>query len=693
MNPKFPLLLTAFVLASLLACRTSPRIAAVMPPAYSTVNPDLRVFTEHASPELHAFLLEAVQQGFEERAAAIEEAGSSSEAAQARQQRMKAWFEPQLTSSFPEKKCVLNARTTGQVDLSASGFRVENILFQSRPNHHVTGNLYLPTERKGPLPAVLMTCGHSDNGKAIAVYQSMCMLLAQNGIICLITDPISQGERYQFLDESGQPATAGGTLTHSLLDYAANLTGTDVVSFEAWDNVRAIDYLISRPEVDSTRIGITGNSGGGTQTAFLMGYDSRIKVAVPSCYLTSYEGLIGGIGPQDGCQQLYGEGAVGFDHGDFVNMAAPLPIRMLAAEQDYFPIAYVRRTFSEVQRIYRALGAEEKVGLFTYDDKHGYSRPRRQAGVTWFRRWFLGDTTAVVEGELPVLPDDSLLVCATGQVLSTLPGERSVVELLLERADQLTDKREAFQAAASPQQVREKVAALLNLPQAPQGLMMDRGEWQTHTGFRLQPCVIRAEGEFPLAALYYEPATVRKSPAAHLVIDGLGKAHAAQQGGKVLELLREGQPVLAIDLRGLGESKDDPEKNTYIGGTQDDYRNGMIAWYLARPMLGQRVQDIRMATDALALLTQNPAIDVQVYASGRGALAALHAGVFDSRLRTLQLADCPRSWREIIQDPLKKNLLTQIVPDALSWYDLDDLARLMVPREVQWIGEFVGEGL
>ena len=685
-------LIAALVLACLPACRSTVQPPAAMP-AYATENPDLRAFKGNAVPELHAYLYEAVQAQFEARKRDVAQSHSSAAATRARQQRMKAWFEPQLTSSFPETKCPLDAKTTGQFSLSEAGFRVEKVQFQSRLNHHVTGNLFLPLNSQGPLPAVLMTCGHSYTGKAAETYQSMCMLLAQNGIICLITDPISQGERFQFLDESSKPATAGTTLEHSLLDYAANLTGTDVVSFEAWDNVRGIDYLLSRPEVDPARIGITGNSGGGTQTAFLMSYDPRISVAVPSCYLTSYEGLIGGIGPQDGCQQLYGEGAAGFDHGDFVNMAAPLPIRMLAGERDYFPIEYTRRTYAEAQETYRVLGAPEKVKLFTYDDKHGFSRPRRQAGTEWFRRWFYGDTAAVVEGDLHMLPADSLQVGATGQVLHDLPGERSVVDLLVERAEQLAVKRKAFQASASPDEVKTKVASLLSLPGIPQDITIDRGEWQMHPGFRLQTCVIRAEGEFPIAALYYLPEKTQKAATAHLVIDGRGKAHAAQPGGQIMQLLQAGQPVLAIDLRGLGESKDDPEKNTYIGGTQDDYRNGMVGWYLARPLLGQRVQDIRLAAAALARLTDNPAIGIQAHASGRGGIAALHAGIFEPRIRRIALKDCPRSWTEIVQNPLKKNLLTQIAPDALSWYELDDLARLMAPREVQWVGTFAGESL
>lgn len=680
------------MLICICACKTKvPKAPEVI--GYALKSPGFEVFPEDEKPDLHAFLLNQTTQVFTSRKHALLRASVNPDSLKVRQQLLTEWFEPQITSSFPTQKCALSPQVTGEIVLKEAGYRIEKILYQSRENHHVSANLYLPLEREGPIPGVLMTCGHSNIGKAAGVYQAMCILLARNGIACLIVDPIGQGERFQFLDESGQPATRGGTLTHSLMDYAANLTGTDVASLMAWDNIRGIDYLMSRPEVDPTRIGVTGNSGGGTQTAFLMAYDKRITVAVPSCYITAHEGLIGGIGPQDGCQQLYGEATVEFDHGDFLNMVAPKPIRILSAEQDFFPIDYTRSTYAEVQQTYRTLDAEEKVSLFTYNDKHGFSNPRRQAGVQWFRQWFFGDSSPVVEPEWEALSDTALWACPTGQVLSHLPAERNVVDLLVEREEAFAISRTEFQENMHPLLIRDKIIEVLSIPLQVPNFITKFGVAEQHLGFTLTRTQIQPHDGFPIPGLWYEPDGYSGTGPIHLIVAGQGKSASVQPGDMILNLLRQGQPVFTMDLRSIGESLDDPEKNTYVDGTQSDYRNGMISWFLGKPLLGQRVQEIRVAAKALRDWTDSPIGAVQVHATGRAGIAALHAAYFDRHIPIVNLENCPKSWMEFVNNPLQQHVLSQIAPNALNWYDLIDLERFIMPRKVVWRGEFKGEEL
>lgn len=181
---------------------------------------------------------------------------------------------------FPERG-PLNAKDTGR--LSGDRFRIEKILFESRPGHHVTGNLYLP-ETKAPYPGVIVPCGHSYNGKAADGYQKVCMLLARNGIAAFCYDPIGQGERYQTFAADGTPL--GGDYTgspgsvrqlepiagrprfnpveeHTLMGIGSILVGTNTAQYRIYDGMRAIDYLVGRPDIDASRIGCTGNSGWG----------------------------------------------------------------------------------------------------------------------------------------------------------------------------------------------------------------------------------------------------------------------------------------------------------------------------------------------------------------------------------------------------------------------------------------------
>jgi hypothetical protein len=221
----------------------------------------------------------------------------------------------------------LNPRVTGVIQ--REGYHVEKVIFESQPKHYVTALLFLPdvaqptwrgrpalasrghpglvlpghdasvpAEVQGqdalattgvpPFPGVIVPCGHAAEAKAYESYQTMGASLALNGMAALVFDPIDQGERSQL--PAALPKLQG-TTAHTTLGVGSILLGRATARFEIWDGMRAIDYLQSRPEVDPARIGCTGNSGGGTQTSYLMALDDRISVAAPSCYITGFEAL------------------------------------------------------------------------------------------------------------------------------------------------------------------------------------------------------------------------------------------------------------------------------------------------------------------------------------------------------------------------------------------------------------------
>ena len=178
---------------------------------------------------------------------------------------MKANFIDAL-GGLPERT-PLNARVTGVVQ--REGYPVEKVIFESLPGCYVTARLFLPADAPRPYPAVLVPCGHSDTGKAFDLYQRVGALMALNGMAAMVFDPIDQGERSQYLDANGK-APIRGTRAHTMLGVGSILLGQNTARFEIWDGMRAIDYLQLHPEIDPTKIGCTGNSGGGTQTAYLM---------------------------------------------------------------------------------------------------------------------------------------------------------------------------------------------------------------------------------------------------------------------------------------------------------------------------------------------------------------------------------------------------------------------------------------
>src|SRR5690554_4965036 len=180
---------------------------------------------------------------------------------------------------------------------------IEKLYFESRPGYYVTAIFCYPENRTEPLPAILFCSGHAAEGFRSTTYQTMIFNYAKKGFAVLAFDPIGQGERIRYLDESGKPRL-GSTIEHSYPGSQSFLAGISPANFFIWDGIRAVDYLMTREEVDPQRIGITGRSGGGTQTAYIAAMDERIHAAAPECYITTFDKLLKSKGPQDAEQKL-----------------------------------------------------------------------------------------------------------------------------------------------------------------------------------------------------------------------------------------------------------------------------------------------------------------------------------------------------------------------------------------------------
>src|SRR5262249_22216257 len=283
----------------------------------------------------------------------------------------------------------LNARTVGVLD--RGDYRIEKIIFESRPRLYVTANLYLPTRGSGPHPAILYPLGHELGAKAHSAWQYTLANLAKRGFVCLTWDPIGQGERVQFYDEDWHDSKLqASTSEHNVMGLQSMLVGSHMAQYTIWDGIRALDYLLSRPEVDPKRVGCTGNSGGGTHTSYISGLDDRIQVAAPSCYITSWHRMLQSIGPQDAEQVFPFFLRDGLDYPDYIYAFGGKPFMMVTAIRDFFPISGARATFSEARQVLDKLGMAGNIDMFSHDDGHGYSQPRREAAYRWFTRWLQG---------------------------------------------------------------------------------------------------------------------------------------------------------------------------------------------------------------------------------------------------------------------------------------------------------------
>ncbi len=331
-----------------------------------------------------------------------------------------------FTSLDKFKKTPLNAQVTGIV--KRKGLKIEKILFESHPGFYVTGCLFIPQKRQKPAPAVIYVSGHTSLSFRDNTYQRVILNLVKKGFIVFAIDPIGQGERLQYPDaKTGKSKIGGPTTEHSYAGAQTLLTGTSLSAYFIWDGVRAVDYLSTRKEVDMKRIGITGRSGGGTQTAMIAAYDDRILAAAPECYITNFRRLFQSIGPQDAEQNPWHAIEEGFDFPDYFHLRAPKPSLIVTTTLDFFSQQGARETFREAQLSYSAMGKPGNIKMIEDFGTHESTRNNREAVYAFFQRALNlpGDSA---DEDVQTFSQEELQVTRTGQVVTSL-NSKTVFDL------------------------------------------------------------------------------------------------------------------------------------------------------------------------------------------------------------------------------------------------------------------------
>jgi cephalosporin-C deacetylase-like acetyl esterase len=585
--------------------------------------------------------------------------------------KRKAYVRARVLSALgglPERT-PLNARVVGV--LEREDYRIEKVIFESQPRFYMTANLYLPKKGQPPYPAILFPEGHEAGAKANETWQQILVSFAKKGFVALTWDPIGQGERLQFYDADLQASKLGGSTTeHSMLGIQCLLAGDNLARYTIWDGMRALDYLLSRKEVDASRIGCTGNSGGGTHTAYLSALDDRIQVAAPSCYLTSWQQLLRTIGPQDAEQNMPPWLLDGLDHPDFIYGFAPKPYLMLSAIRDFFSISGARETFQKAKRVYALLGAAEKLEMVEADDGHGYSKPRRLAAYNWFSRWLKGVEENQPELEIQLATEEELRCTPTGQLATSLGGE-TVFSLNQKRVEQLRKQR--VPVAEAPAHART-----LSGFEPLQGTFPARhyGAF-TRPGYRAEKLVYASEPSILVPSLLFIPEGGSGPKPAVLYVNGAGKAAGM---GDIEPLVRSGLVVLAIDARGFGETQVSSERDAfrYFG----DYANAMTALLMGRSLVGMRAQDICGGVEVLAARPEVDRDKIYGFGRGGGAVPMLYATALDNRIRRVALEEMLVSYESVTSHRVHRQVFEQVVPGVLKHYDIADLVTSLASRGV-----------
>ncbi len=614
---------------------------------------------------MRRYLAAAAEEAFARRAQDLARVQTADQLRAYQQQRRQIFFD--ALGPMPART-PLNARNVGT--LQEDGYRIEKIIFESQPGHLVTGNLYVPAG-EGPFPAVLVPCGHSQSGKA--AQQSICLSLVSAGFIAFSYDPIGQGERTQLIKPDGKPLV-GMTTEHTLLGSSSTPVGRSAATYRIFDGFRAIDYLVSREEVDAAKIGVTGVSGGGTMTSFLMALDERVACAAPSCYITSYPRLLATIGPQDAEQNIFGQIARGLDHADYLIMRAPKPTLILAGTQDFFDIQGTWDSFRQAQRAYTRLDAGERVAIIETDTKHGYPKAQREAMVRWMKRWMLGKDEPWTEPQLKTRPERDLLCTDKGQVM-LLDGAVSVVDLNVALAKEIEAKRRELwkpeHQAETLKQVRRisGIRELANLP-VPKS---QRIAIVSRAATTIEKIIIEPEPGIQLPALLFKPAKANGQRT--LYLHGSGKHVDAGAEGEIEKLVATGITVLAVDLRGMGETGL-PGPNLWGG----DWNDIFVSYLLGRSLVAMRAEDVIASARFLAgLAGDGQDKPVNLIAIATATPPALHAAALERKLfQQVQIqSPAPATWLDAVANPERGNHFAHVIHGALAVYDLPDLADIV----------------
>lgn len=236
------------------------------------------------------------------------------------------------------------------------------------------------------MPAILFLCGHAREAKAYPVYQKVCLALVQAGFAVLAVDPLGQGERLSYVNpRTGKLDIEWGVYEHCHAGLQCTLAGFNIARYFIYDAIRSLDYLCSRPEVDTDRLGVTGNSGGGTQTSYLMMVDDRLKVAIPCTYITAREHYILTGQAHDAEQNLYGAFQHGLNYDDLVTAIAPRPVQLGAVASDFFTIEGTLQSAQRARQIYQLYDRPGNFRLVVAGGTHEYVELLRQETVRWFQ--------------------------------------------------------------------------------------------------------------------------------------------------------------------------------------------------------------------------------------------------------------------------------------------------------------------
>ncbi|MGH9327211.1 MAG: alpha/beta hydrolase family protein [Terriglobia bacterium] len=574
--------------------------------------------------------------------------------------------------------------------LERTGYRIEVIMFESQPDFWVTASLYIPTTGKGPFPSILSPCGHEVTGRATPQYQAAYISMVKNGFVVLADDPIGDGERREYWNpqthenESGGPPTWEHMVGHPLL-----LIGEDLVHYRLWDDARALDYLLMRPEVDPKRIGCAGQSSGGLYTSFLSAIDDRIQCAAV------HEGATGvryrlnitpneplGIGDID--QHVFPGALYGIDDLDIQLVFAPKPL--LSTIENFSPD--FDRATSILRNRYQQLGVPEKFKALAANDPHGWTSKLRAANTDWFCRWFYGRPGPETEPEIETIePEENLYCTPDGSIRCSHQGQ-TIFSLMLRKQAQLPPERQAPATESELHAYRARIVSEIqkvlryqhsNQPLEPRTVVVT-----PRKGYNIEKLEFLSEPGIYIPAWVFVPGNQSGPHEAILYINAAGKEADGKEFGAIEALVLKGHLVVAVDVRGVGSTR--PPHLAELSHGQfwqlDDVETVLTywAWLMDEDLFGMRVRDVVRSVDYTLSRPDVKQEGVKLIGKGSGALWALYAAALDTRIQAVICERGLLSYRSLTSVDRFLTETSVFVRDAMAHFDLPQVAAAIADR-------------
>lgn len=593
-----------------------------------------------------------------------------------------------IIGPFPEKT-PLNIQVTGIIQ--REDYRVEKLIYESQPGFYVTSALFIPNNITGKAPAILNPIGHSPNSFRRDVYQHKIINLVKKGFVVLAYDPIGQGERLQYYNEDLGKSKFPTNHEHSYPGAQCYIAGYSSSKHFIWDGIRSIDVLLSRPEVDPTRLGMNGISGGGNMTAFIGAIDDRILATAPECWITNFNYLLKSEAPQDSEQNLVKLIYNGLDHPDFIEVRAPKPTLIMATTRDFFSIQGTRESFLEARKAYEALGAKENLQITEDDDRHTSTIKNREAMYAFFQK-HLNNPGDNKDYEVELFSEEELFSTKTGQLATSLKGEtmyslnKKVVEeqMIALRESRTNTNKHLLETRSSAIELSG-----FSFPEK-FGKSIFSGRI-VNDAYQLEKYLIQGSGNYKLPLALFIPENETKEEII-LLLHEKGKNFAANNDNLAKRLVSSGYTVLLADLPDIGEMGPGYLKgDTYIQGVS--YNKWFAGILTGKSIVGLRAEDIVRINHFIKVdlprYQSTTAISVGVLGS-----ELLHAATFDQNIHKVCLIQPFLSYSDIaLTRDYQPSYIHSVVPGAITKYDLPDLIASISPKKILIINSLEANGL